>query len=276
MLWRKKMKQVNQIYGFIERNLNLFKRFFAWELVWMIYHLTWALSTAFMANAMGVISGAEMDTARIMVYLLIGSVAWTYLSSIFLEMGWQVTVERWEGTIEYTFMAPVKRSLHMLGSSAFAVLYGLIRSVFVVVVVLAVFSIDLPKADYMTAFVLTLIASVSFIGMGMMAAVIPLISPEKGTQAVHIIEAVMMLFSGIFYPLEILPGWMQAVARWSPATYVLDGVRRALLDGIGLEDQWHNIWPLIVSAIVCIPMGLLVFRLCEDHAKRVGSLKRTG
>ena len=75
------------------------------------------------------------------------------------------------------------------------------------------------------------VASVSFIGIGMMTAVLPLISPEKGTQLGFIAQGLMLVVSGVYYPVSVLPTWMQWIAKISPATYALRGIRDAILDG---------------------------------------------
>lgn len=265
-----------QVYAFIERNLNLTRKFFAWEIVWMIYHIVWALSTAFLGYGMSVVSGAAVDTDRIVLFLVTGTVLWTYLSTIFYEIGYQVQMERWEGTIEYTFMAPVRRILHLLGSSGFAVCYGILRAVIVIFVVFLVFNVSVPNANFIGALALLLIASFSFIGLGMMVSVIPLISLEKGPQAVHIVEAVLMLFSGIFYPITVLPIWMQAFSKILPSTYILEGARHAMLDGYTFTQLWPYVWPIIIAGIVLIPAGIYVFSIGEKYAKRAGKLKRFG
>jgi len=81
-------------------------------------------------------------------------------------------------------MAPVSRPVHLIGMGMFAVLYGFVRAAAVFPGGRAVPSgIHVPHANYgWPAVALLAIASVSFIGVGMMTAVLPLISPEKGTQ----------------------------------------------------------------------------------------------
>ena len=69
----------------------------------------------------------------------------------------------------------------------------------------------------------------------MMTAVLPLISPEKGTQLGFIAQGLMLVVSGVYYPVSVLPGWMQAIATISPATYALRGMRHAILDGAGVR-----------------------------------------
>jgi ABC-2 type transport system permease protein len=74
----------------------------------------------------------------------------------------------------------------------------------------------------------------------------------------------------------VLPDWMQWLATISPATYALDGIRDAILDGDGLTAMGDEIWPLLVIGAVSIPLGLEVFRRGERYAKRHGKLKRSG
>jgi ABC-2 type transport system permease protein len=69
---------------------------------------------------------------------------------------------------------------------------------------------------------------------------------------------------------------MQFFSKISPATYALDGLRDAILDGDGLTAMGDELWPLVVIGIVSIPLGLWVFRRGERYAKQHGKLKRSG
>jgi len=73
-----------------------------------------------------------------------------------------------------------------------------------------------------------------------------------------------------------LPGWMQFIAKFSPATYALEGAREAIMDGAPLTEMWDEIWPLLIIGVVSIPLGLWVFSRGELYAKRHGKLKRSG
>ena len=108
-----------------------------------------------------------------------------------------------------------------------------------------------------------------------MTAVLPLISPEKGTQLGFIAQGILLVV-GVYYPVSVLPEWMQWLSVISPATYALDGMRDAILEGDGLAMMWDEIWPLIVIGFVSIPLGLEVFRRGERYAKQHGKLKRSG
>ena len=79
----------------------------------------------------------------------------------------------------------------------FAVCYGLVRASLVFGVVAAFFGLHMPDASFGTALLLLGVASVSFIGIGMMTAVLPLISPEKGTQLGFMAQGIMLIVSGV-------------------------------------------------------------------------------
>ena len=81
---------------------------------------------------------------------------------------------------------------------------------------------------------------------------------------------------GVYYSVDILPGWMQVVSRFSPATYVLDAVRKGLVQNVSATSLLGDAWPLVVMGVVLVPLGLWVFARAERYAKRTGRLKRVG
>lgn len=273
-------REMRAMYAFIERNANLIKRYWAWELVWLAYSIVNALSITFIGRALGAISGVEVTQAQIdqsVLFLLVGTLVWHYLSLVFDLISESIQWERWEGTIEYTFMAPISRLTHLMGQAAFATLYGVLHTSVILGIVALFFNIDLSKANVPSMLLVVAAGSLSFIGLGMLAAVLPLLSPEKGLQMTNIIKTVVLLVSGVYYPISVLPEWMQPLATVSPAYYMLVGMRASLLEGVGAGALlWSSLVPLLITGVVTIPVGLLVFMRAERYAKMTGRLKRNG
>jgi len=144
------------------------------------------------------------------------------------------------------------------------------------VATVAIFHIDLHQANLMGGTVMLLAGSLSFVGVGVMGSVLPLLFPERGSQMTHVIIAILLLISGVYYPVEVLPAFLQKLAVYSPATYVLDGTRKALLEGTPTLQLWQYIWPTLLMGLVAIPLGLWVFGQAERYAKRAGKLHRNG
>jgi ABC-2 type transport system permease protein len=259
--------------GIVERNVYLTRRYIWWDLAFFVWTVANTLSIVFIAKGIKA-SGGSIDVGRATTTLLIGAVVWAYLGIIFEFITETVAWERWEGTIEYTFMAPLSRAMHLGGSGIFAVLYGLLRATLLFSVVALFFSLSLGQANFAAALLLLLVASVSFYGIGMMTAVLPLISPEKGAQLGFVAQGMLLVVSGVYYPVSVLPAWMQWIAKISPATYALRGIRHSILDGVGIT--WADVWPLLLIGTVCIPLGHRVFAQGEIYAKKHGKLKRSG
>jgi ABC-2 type transport system permease protein len=256
-------------YAFIERNFFLTRRYWGWELAFLVYSVAGALSISLI--------GADQGSPRLLLTLMVGAIFWNYLSVVFSWIAETIAVERWEGTLEYTFMAPVRRWAQLLGSVLYAMAYGLIHTLVILVALVAFFpQLELANANPLTALAFVLLGSFSFVGIGMIAAILPLLYVERGAQMTFVLQSVLLLVSGVYYSIEILPPWMQVLSRLSPATYVLDGVRSALIDGTPLTELLHDVWPLIVMGLVLIPVGLWAFGRAERYAKRTGKLKRVG
>src|SRR5213593_21756 len=261
--------------GVVERNLYLVKRYIWWDVAFFLWTVANTLTIVFIAKGIEA-GGGKIDVDKVTTILLVGAVVWAYLGIIFEILTETVAWERWEGTIEYTFMAPLSRPIHLFGMGLFAIVYGVIRAVLLFAVVALFFHLELANANFVAALVVLVVASISFIGIGMMTAVLPLISPEKGTQLGFVAQGILLVVSGVYYPVSVLPEWMQALAKISPATYALDGIRDAIINGAGISAMWPDIWPLIIIGVVSVPLGLEVFRRGERYAKRHGKLKRSG
>jgi ABC-2 type transport system permease protein len=269
-------RDLNTAYAFFERNWNLTKRYIGWEVVWLVYSLVNALTILFIAAATERITGQAVDTRFFVLYLLIGTTMWSYLSAVFDVVAETIAWERWEGTIEYTLMAPVPRSLHLIGTCCYAVTYAVVRAALIFGVVALLFNVDLGKANVLTAAAVIAVGSVSVIGLAIVAATLPLLFTERGAQMTFVIHSSLLLISGVYAPVDVLPGWLQMLSPLSPMTYTLRAVRAGLLEGAPPGEIVSDLLILAVMGAALVPLGLMVFRSAERYARRTGRLKRSG
>ncbi len=275
-LWRALQRETNAGYAFVERNWNLTRRYLGWEVVWLFYQLVNGLSILFIAAATERITGQPVDTSFLILYLLIGTTLWQYLSEVFSNVAETITWERWEGTIEYTLMAPVSRCIHLVGSCVYAVTYSVIRALAVFIVVVLIFHVRLDQANAGTAAVIVAVGSVSVIGLAIYCAVLPLLFTERGAQMTFVVNSALLLISGVYYPTEVLPEWLRVFSPLSPITYVLRGVRAALLERAPLSAVAGDLAVLALMGALLVPSGIYAFSAAERFAKRTGRLKRSG
>jgi ABC-2 type transport system permease protein len=265
-------REITQTWGFFYRDWQLTRRYWSWVVVFTFY--------AIVTSATVALIGVAAKDRQLTLTLTIGALLWTFLSVLFNEIAMSIGFERWEGTLEYTFMAPVSRLIHLFGLSLYALSYSLLR----VVCVLAGLSlmIDLPfRWSQLPALATVLgVSSLAFVGLGLIAAILPVMSPERGAEATNILQGVLLLVSGVYYPVSVLPKWIQPMAWFSPATYALSASRRLLGVEGGPPATFASVVPdlvrLLLLGVVLVPLGLWAFARAENWAKRNGKLKRTG
>jgi ABC-2 type transport system permease protein len=271
------MEQVlRQTWAFFFRDYHLTRRYFSWVVVFTFY--------AVVNSATVVLIGVAANDRRLTLTLTVGVMLWGLLSVVFQEIANSITYERWEGTLEYTFMAPVSRLIHLAGVSLFATGYAVVRSVIIVAGLLLFVDLDLSRANWAGIVVVLAVSSAAFIGLGLMAATLPVFSPERGAEATNIFQGILLLVSGVYYPVEVLPRWLQPLSVVSPATYALSATRKLIGIGDGgelgagapLSACVYELTVLTLMGLVSIPLGLYVFSLVERWAKHTGKLKRTG
>jgi ABC-2 type transport system permease protein len=270
--------ELNALFGFAERSLHTVKRYWMWEVVWLFYSMVSVLSIGFLASGLGTLgaSSGAFDLRRAQLYLLIGSLLWGYLSLVFMEAAFAISWERWEGTIEYTFMAPIRRVTHLMGICLFAIGYGLARTLVVLIAAIALFNLDFSHANVLAAVAVLAASTLPLVGLAIFTSVLPMLSPQKGEQMSIAVQGFLLLVSGVYYPLSVLPVPLQVAGYASPLTYTLDGIRRALLNSASVGEEVPAILILLAMGAAMIPAAVWVFSWAERRAKRLGLLKRSG
>src|SRR5215208_8165890 len=124
-------QELKASYAFVERNFFLTRRYWGWELAFLVYSVAGALSISLI--------GADQGSPRLILLLMVGAIFWNYLSVVFSWIAETIAIERWEGTLEYTMMAPVRRYTHLVGAAMYAVVYGLIHTAVILVVMILFF-----------------------------------------------------------------------------------------------------------------------------------------
>jgi len=107
-------RYIRPMWAFVFRDWHLTRRYMSWVAVFVFY--------AIVNSATIALIGKAQDDFRLTLTLLLGVLLWSFLSAMYNEIANSISYERWEGTLEYTFMAPVSRLIHLSGVSLFAIL----------------------------------------------------------------------------------------------------------------------------------------------------------
>ena len=270
---------LRQTWAFLFRGYHLTRRYISWVVVFNFY--------AVVTSATVALIGVAANDYQLTLTLVVGALLWNYLSWLYQEIAMSIAYERWEGTLEYTFMAPVSRLIHLFGVSLYSLLNSIITSVIVLVGLMLFTNLTLRGVNLFGVFVVLAVSTLAFVGLGLIAAVFPVMSAERGAEATHIFQGSLLLVSGVYYPIEVLPKWLQPLSAISPATYTLSACRKLFgvgnpastadhLAGAPLSAVGYELLILALMGAVLMPVGLWIFLRVEEWAKRAGKLKRTG
>jgi len=174
------------------------------------------------------------------------------------------------GTLEAMLVTPTSLTTIITASA----LWSFARSAINVVVYLAVatfFGFGLADADWLAAMLVLALSVTAFSGLGILSAAFVL-AFKKGNPAGAVLGAMSALFAGVFFPVDLLPPWLQSVSKLLPLTYALEGMRQAVINGRGVVAVGVNLLALAGFSAVILPLAVLAFRLAVRYAKREGSL----
>jgi ABC-2 type transport system permease protein len=175
------------------------------------------------------------------------------------------------GTLEAMLVTPTRLSTILFSSSLWNFVFTSFRVLLYILLGVLVFGVDLRNANVLAGFVVLCLTIVTLSGIGILSACFIMVF-KRGNPVDFLFSSVSALLGGVYYPIEVLPDWLQIVARFFPLTYSLEAMRRALLAGESLADLWREATMLAVFSILLLPLSLVAFRYAVRHAKRDGSL----
>ena len=263
-LWRSR--------AFIQRGYFGLRREWAWNLADLsqVALTLWAV----------VLIGVRTNDPELTRSLAVGGVMWAFLSFLFSEIAHSVSQEYWNGTIESTFSSPISRLAHLAGVSLWAFIKALFETVLIAVWLGSVISLDLSGRHALGLLGLMLLSGLSLLGVGFMVAALSLLQLQRGYVASQIVSGLLLVVSGVYWPLSVLPAWLQRVAAFNPAAYGLSaaqdlaGIGSAGSEGLALAVS--KVATMLLIGLISMPLGLLAFQAAEAWAKKHGRLKRFG
>jgi len=175
------------------------------------------------------------------------------------------------GTLEIMLLSPTRLSAILISSSLWGYLLTIFRVALYLVVGAFIFGADLGGANVGAALLIMILAIASFTGFGVLSAALVLIV-KKGDPVAIILNGASSLLAGVFYPVAVLPDWLEPVSKVLPLTYALDSMRLAMLQGQSIYELRNDILILLAFTLVLTPISFLVFRRALKKAKMEGSL----
>jgi ABC-2 type transport system permease protein len=159
----------------------------------------------------------------------------------------------------------------LFGSSLYSFLYTSLTAVAYLVVAALFFGFDLSRANVSVALVSLALTVLAFSGLGILSASFTLLW-KRGDPLAFFLGTASALLGGVYFPVEIIPAWLQKIAACIPLTYALSAMRAALLEGATAAAVARDLAVLALFAAVLIPISVAAFSAALAAARRQGSL----
>lgn len=169
-----------------------------------------------------------------------------------------ISKEKEMGTFDGMLSAPISQISVIIGKTAALCTRGFIQCIIVLAIAMALFGVTI-QGSILLAFFMLLLGIFSFIGIGIMA--ISMSGDQaSSTMIVNLLMFPMMFLGGIFYPIQQMPWFMQAISQVIPLTYAADAMRKIMLLNAGIGDVMSQIVILVAFGVVTMTIAVPLFR----------------
>lgn len=175
------------------------------------------------------------------------------------------------GTLEAMLTTPTSLSTIIISSSLWDYFLTTVRVFIYLFIGVTLLGVELQDGNYFAAIIILILTIITFSSLGIIAASFIMVV-KRGDPITWIVSSLSSLLGGVYYPIEILPEWMQLLARLIPVTYALEAMRLALLEGASISTLYPDILALIIFSVLLLPLSLFSFRFAVNRAKLDGSL----
>ena len=215
---------------------------------------------------------ARTGTSNVLVYEILGSAIWMISWVVVEDVGVALRDEQMKGTLEQNFLAPVNRLTLLIGLSLTDVVITTILF-FGVAGVTIIVAMPAAFLSLIQAFLVLLIGLIPLFGIGFLFAgfVVRFKEPYIFTQIVNLLFATL---TGTYYPVTLLPYWVQFLSNALPQTYVIEDMRRIVLTNQTLVSTYGGIFILMGLALAYPTVGYAVFKHLEKRASVTGELSK--
>ena len=211
------------------------------------------------------------DPTTYMEFVAVGIAISAFMTLALARVAVGMQQEQLAGTLESLLMTPTSPATVQLGSVVYDLIYIPLRTAVFLVVIAVAFGLDFYASGLVPALVV-LVAFIPFVwGLGVASAGATL-TFRRGSGIIGLGTTVLVLFSGAYYPLDVLPDWVATLAEVNPITIAVEGMREPLLGGTGWEGVGRAVAILLPLSAVSLALGAVAFRAALRRERSRGTL----
>ncbi len=218
----------------------------------------------------GVTDTNDPQWQRPLAAWLTGLPVLNYFMAGFSSLANAVRAEQQQGTLEGVLMTPINLPTLIVASSGWALVQATFYSSLYFIFGWLLFGVTFT-GSYLLAACILMLTTLVLASIGILSASFAMVF-KRGDPFAVLLGTGAALFSGVFFPVEMLGGGLQSISRALPTTYGISAIRSVLITGAGLAEVQSQIYTLCFFLAALLPFALWVFSRAVRRAKREGSL----
>lgn len=204
-------------------------------------------------------------------FVLIGLSLSSFLSVGLSSYASTIRAEQTRGTLEFILSSPTKISTLIMASAFWSFFYALFQMIIYLLFGIFVFKVSIATSSLFLAFLILILTTFAFSSLGILSASFIMVF-KQGDPLTWVFSTFNSLLGGVFFPITVLPIWLQKVALFLPITHSLKALRLTLLQGVPIQKIGPDILVLILFIVVLLPLSIFCFKWAIKRAKFDGTL----
>lgn len=217
------------------------------------------------------VTGLQEFSVNYFSYVLLSMAFFSYIGIGMGSFSAHIQTEQAQGTLEAILLTPTRISTFLFSLTVWNLILATIQMAVYIILGAYLFKIDFSRVNMLSALVILILSITSFSAMGIISAGFIMVF-KRGNPVEWIIGSMEGLLCGVYFPVTVLPAWLQFLAKFFPITYAIRAIQLSVYRGYSLAQLKEETGFLLLFSIILLPLSLALFKYGLKKARRDGSL----
>ena len=213
-----------------------------------------ALVKPFIIKTEGLVPGKQ----NYFQFMAPGMIIMVVVMAVMMGLAVSITREKELGTLDGILVAPISRLCIILGKALSQATRGLLQGSIVLSLSIFLFGVRIYGSISLVMLLLFL-GVFSFIGLGILISALAT-EQETAMTIMMTLTFPMIFLSGVFFPIEQMPGFMQVISKFLPMTYAIEAMRKVIILGAGVSSLAKELIILTTFGVITLAVAVPAFK----------------
>ena len=204
-------------------------------------------------------------------YVLLSMAFFSYIGVGIGSFSSRIENEQVQGTLESLLLTPTKVYIILLSMGLWNLIFASLDVFIYIAAGIFLFKINFSNINILSTTIILILTIVSFSSLGILSASFIIVF-KRGNPVGWIINNLEGLLGGVYFPVSVMPAFLQFMAKFLPITYAVRAMQLAVYKGYSLLQLKNECAFLLFFSILLMPLSIYSFKYALRKARKDGSL----